>query len=226
MSDYVTSLRQAHFFSLRQLCQVRSPLIKKTRRRLCMHSSAAGWITATVCCTMSIDDSLLKKLQIAHNAAVNVVTHLTSVAPTSLSSCQSLNLVHTGDNHLQVPTWAGSCLSQLWWADSTFSLLCWQSMSHCSKNQDSACQIKLCGRWSSCVEQFASKPSLCIHFFVFCWETKDMFESPKLLQCESAKFWLDTSASCNNDWISFWVTHFAHSSPNFIGGGQIFPNLV
>jgi len=73
MSDYVASLCQSCFFQLRQLRQVRSSLTEEATKTLA-HAFVSSRLDYCNSLLYAVNDGLLKKLQIVHNAAARVVT--------------------------------------------------------------------------------------------------------------------------------------------------------
>ena len=184
MSDYVASRCRACFFQLRQLRQVRSSLTEEATKTLA-HAFVSSWLNYCNSLLHGVNDGLLKKLQIVHNAAVHVVTGIRKFEPISpvLRQLHWLPVHHRITHKLAMIVY--KCLHGL--APSYLADDCvtdttaagrqhFRSTDSTSKTQDCARHRQLCGCWSSGVEQFTSEPSLCVCFFVdFCRETKDIF---------------------------------------------------
>jgi len=73
MSDYVASRCRSCFFQLRQLRQVRSSLTEEATKTL-VHAFISSRLDYCNSLLYGVNDGLLKKLQIVHNAAARVVT--------------------------------------------------------------------------------------------------------------------------------------------------------
>ena len=73
MSDYVASRCRACFFQLHQLRQVSSSLTEDATKTLA-HAFVSSRLDYCNSLLYGVNDGLLKKLQIVHNAAARVVT--------------------------------------------------------------------------------------------------------------------------------------------------------
>ena len=119
-----------------------------------------------------VNDGLLKKLQIVHNAAARVVTGVRKFDHISPVLCElhwlsvrhrityKLATIINKCLHGVAPSYLETteCLSQPWGVDDTFDLLTVDASLSQEPQEPGLCSEHVtCGRWSSCVEQFTSE---------------------------------------------------------------------